>query len=107
MLVITETDSKAPVHIDLTRRELAEFVLGKRVPVGGGDALAELDRPLDRSHLMQPMVGPATVLQRDGKTKCNDGLEHWSFGLADENNMRRATREESAACNPSQPGENR
>jgi alkyl sulfatase BDS1-like metallo-beta-lactamase superfamily hydrolase len=76
VLVISDADSKAPAHFDLTRRELAEFVLGKRVFANGGDALAELERNLDRSHLMQLTSGPGTALQPDGKTKYNEGLEH-------------------------------
>ena len=36
----------------MTRRELADFVLGKAVPTKDGEPLAELDSTLDRSHLM-------------------------------------------------------
>lgn len=50
VLVITDADAKAAEHVNLSRQELAEFVLG-RCPVANG-ALAELDSLLDRSHLM-------------------------------------------------------
>lgn len=50
VLVITDADAKGEEHVNLSRQELAEFVLGRR-PVAGG-ALAELDSLLDRSHLM-------------------------------------------------------
>ncbi len=76
VLVITDAESKAPVHFDLTRQELAEFVLGKGAPVAGGDALAELDGVLDRSHLMSVDSSVASALQPDAKTDYNVGLEH-------------------------------
>ncbi len=53
VLVITDADAAAPTHLSLTRQELAAFVLGTR-PASTADALAELDRVLDRSHLMPP-----------------------------------------------------
>ena len=76
VLVIYEADSKGPMHVDVTRRELAEFVLGKRVAASGSDALTELDRSLDRSHLMDPSAHVPTVIEPKGKAKYNDGLEH-------------------------------
>jgi len=76
VLVISDADSKASVHVDVTRRELAEFVLGKRLPVKGSEALAELDGSLDRSHLMRAAARPPTVIDPKGKAKYNDGLEH-------------------------------
>jgi len=53
VLVITDTDAAAPMHLTLTRQELAAFVLGTRSP-STADALTQLDRVLDRSHLMPP-----------------------------------------------------
>lgn len=53
VLVITEADAAAPTHLRLTRPELAAFVLGTR-PASAADALSQLDRVLDRSHLMPP-----------------------------------------------------
>ena len=53
VLVITEADAAAPTHLRLTRQELAAFVLGTR-PTSAADALSQLDRVLDRSHLMPP-----------------------------------------------------
>jgi alkyl sulfatase BDS1-like metallo-beta-lactamase superfamily hydrolase len=76
VLVITDAESKAPVHFDLTRQELAEFVLGKRAQVAGSGALTELDGALDRSHLMPVTSSLAKALQPDEKTDYNVGLEH-------------------------------
>jgi alkyl sulfatase BDS1-like metallo-beta-lactamase superfamily hydrolase len=55
VLVITEADAAAPTHLALTRQELAAFVLGTRPP-SAADPLSQLDRVLDRSHLMPPGV---------------------------------------------------
>jgi alkyl sulfatase BDS1-like metallo-beta-lactamase superfamily hydrolase len=52
VLVITDADVAAPTHLSLTRQELAAFVLGTRPP--SEDALSQLDRVLDRSHMMPP-----------------------------------------------------
>ncbi len=53
VLVITEADKAAAMHLALTRQELAAFVLGTRPP-SETDPLSQLDRVLDRSHLMPP-----------------------------------------------------
>ena len=53
VLVVTDADAAAPTHLALTRQELAAFVLGTRPP-SDADALSQLDRVLDRSHLMPP-----------------------------------------------------
>jgi alkyl sulfatase BDS1-like metallo-beta-lactamase superfamily hydrolase len=53
VLVITDADAAAPMHLALTRQELAAFVLGTRPP-SEADPLSQLDRALDRSHLMPP-----------------------------------------------------
>ena len=53
VLVISNADAASPTHFALTRQELAAFVLGSRVP-SATDALSQLDRVLDRSHLMPP-----------------------------------------------------
>jgi len=76
VLVITDADSKAPVHFELTRPELADFVLGQRAHTDEGDALAELDRMLDRSHQIGLKDGSAEVLQPTDKDHYNYGLEH-------------------------------
>jgi alkyl sulfatase BDS1-like metallo-beta-lactamase superfamily hydrolase len=52
VLVVTEVVAAAPTHFQLTREELAAFVLGTRP--ASPDALSQLDRVLDRSHLMPP-----------------------------------------------------
>jgi alkyl sulfatase BDS1-like metallo-beta-lactamase superfamily hydrolase len=76
VLVISDADSKAAKHVDVTRTELADFVLGKGAPAKGGEALAELDRVLDRSRLMPPSTAVPAVLDAKGDLKYNDGLEH-------------------------------
>lgn len=53
VLVITDADAAAPAHLALSRQELAAFVLGTRPP-SAADALSQLDKVLDRSHLMPP-----------------------------------------------------
>lgn len=53
VLVITDADVAAPMHLALTRQELAAFVLGTR-PQSEADPLSRLDRVLDRSHMMPP-----------------------------------------------------
>ena len=53
VLVITDADAASPTHLSLTRQELAAFVLGTR-STSTSDALAQLDRVLDRSHLLPP-----------------------------------------------------
>jgi alkyl sulfatase BDS1-like metallo-beta-lactamase superfamily hydrolase len=76
VLVITEVDAKAPVHVDLTRRELAEFVLGTRVCGKSGNVLGALNGVLDRSHLMDPSVRTPDVIDPKGKETYTGGLEH-------------------------------
>jgi hypothetical protein len=51
VLVITDANAAAPTHFQLTRQELAAFALGTRSP-STADALTQLDRVLDRTHLM-------------------------------------------------------
>jgi len=53
VLVISDAAGAAPTHLRLTRQELAAFVVGARSP-STADALSQLDRVLDRSHLMPP-----------------------------------------------------
>ena len=60
----------------MTRSELADFVLGKGAPARGGDALAELDRVLDRSRMLPPATATPALLGAKGDLKYNDGLEH-------------------------------
>jgi len=76
VLVISDTEAKAPAHVDMTRRELADFVLGKGVPATGGRPLAELEGTLDRSHLMPAATRAPAVMAPTGKAGYNDGLEH-------------------------------
>jgi alkyl sulfatase BDS1-like metallo-beta-lactamase superfamily hydrolase len=77
VLVISPVDSRGASHVDVTRSELADFVVGKGAPAGaGGEALAELDRVLDRSRLMPPtMTKPAALDDKDDR-EYNHGLEH-------------------------------
>jgi alkyl sulfatase BDS1-like metallo-beta-lactamase superfamily hydrolase len=53
VLVITDADKAAAAHLVLTRQQLAAFVLGTRPP-SDTDPLSQLDRVLDRSHLLPP-----------------------------------------------------
>ena len=53
VMVISDSAAASPTHVKLTRQELAAFVLGTRAP-SAADALSQLDRVLDRSHLMPP-----------------------------------------------------
>jgi alkyl sulfatase BDS1-like metallo-beta-lactamase superfamily hydrolase len=76
VLVITDADSKADTHIDVTRSELADFVLGKGTPAKGGEALAELDLVLDRSRMLPPAMAVPAVIDAHGEQKYNSGLEH-------------------------------
>jgi alkyl sulfatase BDS1-like metallo-beta-lactamase superfamily hydrolase len=76
VLVISDAGSKSPLHVDATRRELAEFVLGKSLPAKGSDVLAQLDQVLDRSKLMPLTPGSPTTFERKGKLKYSDDLEH-------------------------------
>jgi len=71
VLVITEADAAAPTHLALTRQELAAFVLGTR-SLSAADALSQLDRVLDRSHLM-PAGAVETVMKG---MKAGNDLEH-------------------------------
>jgi alkyl sulfatase BDS1-like metallo-beta-lactamase superfamily hydrolase len=71
VLVITNADAAAPTHLALTRQELAAFVLGTRSP-SAADALSQLDRVLDRSHLMPPGAVESVL---EGMKAGND-LEH-------------------------------
>ena len=76
VLVISEVGAKGAPHVDVTRRELADFVLGKGAPAKSGDALAELDRSLDRSHLLPASARPPPPLEPRDKAKYPDVLEH-------------------------------
>jgi alkyl sulfatase BDS1-like metallo-beta-lactamase superfamily hydrolase len=53
VLVISDAEAASPVHVALTRQQLAAFVLGTRAP-SEADPLGRLDRVLDRSHLLPP-----------------------------------------------------
>jgi hypothetical protein len=76
VLVITPADAKGSPHVDVTRRELAELVLGVGLPAMGRDVRAQFDAVLDRSHLMiTPPRSPNTV-ERSGSAKSSDDLEH-------------------------------
>jgi len=77
VLVITTADSKAAAHVDVTRSELADFVLGRGAASrAGGEVLAELDGVLDRSQLMLPTATKPAVLDDKGDLDYSHGLEH-------------------------------
>lgn len=76
VLVISPVASRGARHVDVTRSELAEFVIGKGAPAKGGEPLAELDRVLDRSRLMPPAMAVPPVLDAKADSRYNDALEH-------------------------------
>jgi len=76
VLVITPVSARGSTHVDVTRQELADFVLGKAVPAKGGASLAELDHALDRSRLLPPAVSAPATLDAKGNAHHNYGLEH-------------------------------
>ena len=76
VLVISPVASRGARHVDVTRSELADFVLGKGAPARGDDALAELDRVLDRSRMLPATTATPALLGAKGDLKYNDGLEH-------------------------------
>jgi alkyl sulfatase BDS1-like metallo-beta-lactamase superfamily hydrolase len=76
VLVISPVASQGSRHVDVTRSELADFVIGKGAPAKGGEPLAELDRVLDRSQLLPSTTPTPAVLDAKGDLKYNDGLEH-------------------------------
>ncbi len=76
VLVITEAGAKGAAHVEVSRRELADFVLGRRSTPAAGDPLAELDRSLDRGHLLPPSARPPAALQPGDKAKSLEVLQH-------------------------------
>lgn len=61
VLVISEVNSKGPVHIDISRPEMAAFILERKLPADSNKVLAELNDVLDRSHLLlQAPIAPVT-----------------------------------------------
>jgi len=73
VVVISDAQSPAETHLGLTREELAAFVLGTR-PASSAGPLAELDRVLDRSHLLPASSG--SVLEHKPGGKPSDDFEH-------------------------------
>jgi alkyl sulfatase BDS1-like metallo-beta-lactamase superfamily hydrolase len=76
VLVITPATARGARHLDVTRSELANFVLGQGAPATGGEALAELDRALDRSRMLPPAAAVPSVIDASGGKKYSVGLEH-------------------------------
>ena len=73
--MITDAGAKGPIHTDVTRRELADFVLGRRSAGAANDPLAELDRSLDRSHLLPAAAHAPPALEPRDKAKYPEVLE--------------------------------
>ena len=73
VIVLSDAEAPAAMHLKLTRQELAAFVLGTR-PASAGDPLTELNRVFDRSHLMP--AAPGSVLEHKPGVKPSDDLEH-------------------------------
>ena len=76
VLIISPVTSPGSRHVDLTRQELADLVLGKSVSVKGGAPLVELDRALDRSRMLPPTKRAPALLDAKGNAHYNHGLEH-------------------------------
>ncbi len=74
--MITPVASRGERHVEVTRPELADFVLGKGAPAKGGAPLAELNRVLDRSRLLSLTMSVPEVLDTQGDLEYNRGLEH-------------------------------
>jgi hypothetical protein len=53
VIVVSDADAASPADVRLTRQELAAFVLGTRAKAET-DPLGQLDRVLDRSHMLPP-----------------------------------------------------
>jgi alkyl sulfatase BDS1-like metallo-beta-lactamase superfamily hydrolase len=76
VLVVTRAESRGASHVDLTRQQLADFVLGRGAPSGAGAPLAELDGALDRTRLLAPTVRVPEVLDAKGGAEYNHGMAH-------------------------------
>jgi alkyl sulfatase BDS1-like metallo-beta-lactamase superfamily hydrolase len=76
VLVVVPATARGANHVEISRQELADFVLGRSVPAKGGPSLAELDRALDRSRLLPPKSATPAVLDAKGSAKYNEGLSH-------------------------------
>jgi alkyl sulfatase BDS1-like metallo-beta-lactamase superfamily hydrolase len=76
VLVVSPVTTRAASHVEVNRKELADFVLGKALPAKGGASLAELDRALDRSRLLPSVAPTPAVLDARGNAHHNYGLEH-------------------------------
>jgi alkyl sulfatase BDS1-like metallo-beta-lactamase superfamily hydrolase len=71
VMVVTNAASKGETHIDLSRLELAEFVLGLRTLAAGNDRLADFEQSLDRSHMI---LNPQAMPSGDPKYIARDEL---------------------------------
>jgi alkyl sulfatase BDS1-like metallo-beta-lactamase superfamily hydrolase len=60
VMIVSATNAKGGTHIDVSRRELAEFVLGLRSIAAGYKVLADFESTLDRSHLTPKPQVPLT-----------------------------------------------
>jgi hypothetical protein len=76
VLVSAPAEARATRHVTLSRREHAEFVLGRNVPDRGGNPLDRLNRSLDRSQLMPLSEASPQPFTDKGKQKLSDDLEH-------------------------------
>jgi alkyl sulfatase BDS1-like metallo-beta-lactamase superfamily hydrolase len=77
VLVISDTDSKAAAHVAVSRRQLAEFVLGLRPLADGSPVLAAFEASLDRSHLMaKPGAVPSAFDEPEERARYIIAGEH-------------------------------
>lgn len=66
VLVIGDADAKLANHVELTRRELADLVLGTGDVARRGGPLGEIDGVLDRSALMPAGTAAPAAIPADG-----------------------------------------
>jgi hypothetical protein len=76
VLVMSPVAARGPLHVGLTRSELADFVAGKGAPAKGAQPLVELDRVLDRTRMLPATTATPAVLDAKGGLKYNEGLQH-------------------------------
>ncbi|HEY5281986.1 MAG TPA: alkyl sulfatase dimerization domain-containing protein [Polyangia bacterium] len=65
VLVISTANAPEATHVRLSRKELAQFVLGQKSIANGNPSLASFEDSLDRSHLMPPPTAAPLPLAVD------------------------------------------
>ena len=65
VLRILKVDKKNSLHVSMTKNELADYILGKKLPAQQNEVLGILNKVLDRSHLNLQGNGPAALTEHD------------------------------------------